>query len=316
VDGWADLQENLPALPVLGEARMKTIVSASLLLALMCAGTSAAHPPTALATDARGDVFFAYWGGTWRLSPDGQQSRIHANDYHFLSLDPVGRFAPDVIPDVLLRLTSKGARPALFSFPKFPATFHADGDLYLAPWSIGRIRVERMDPVGRRTVLADAPIDPRIARTPGRHEGGLIAIASGPKGLYVSDGASIWTVDTQGNVSPLALNVAVPGCATDLPAELPKPHMRALAVDAKGDVYAAATGCRATVKIAGSGQLSVVLRAETPWSPTGVAVGPGGVYVYEYDNTLAEYPIEGRPRIRQVGPGGAVKTLVVADPKR
>jgi hypothetical protein len=294
---------------------MKRIAAVVVLVAMLSGGPAAAHPPSALAADDHGDVFFAYWGGTWELDASGRRSRVHANDFHFLALDQLGRFARTGVPEAL-RLTPDGSRPGLFSFPEFPATFHTDGYLYLAPWSIGRIRIDRVDPAGHRVVFADVPIDPRIARTPGRHEGGLIAITSGPKGLYVSDGASIWIIDPRGAVSPLVQNVVVPGCASDLPAELPKPHMRALAVDAQGDVYAAATGCRATVKIAGSGQLALVLRAEPPWTPTGVAVGPGGVYVMEWDNALAEFPADGRPRIRQVGRDGAVRTLVVADAKR
>src|SRR5256885_11517465 len=54
-------------------------------------------------------------------------------------------------------------------------------------------------------------------------------------------------------------------CSSDL-----SPFLRGLAVDARGTVFAAATGCRAVVKITPDGQASVVMRAETPWSPTGV----------------------------------------------
>jgi len=281
-------------------------------LILSCAVQLGAHPPTALVTDGGGNVYFAYWGGTWKLGANGQLSKIHANDFHFLAIDNIGGFANSDTP--LLRITSAGSRPALFAFSDYQAVFHTDGYLYLAPWSVGRIRLERMRPGGSKSVFVDAAVDPRIARKGGRHEGGVLAIASGPNGmLYVSDGASIWTVSSQGAISPLAQSIVVPGCATDLPAELPKPHIRSLAVTPTGDVYAAAIGCRAVLRVAASGQITPILRAESPWSPCAVAVANGDMYVMEYDNPLAERPDEGRPRIRKLARDGRVSSLAVLD---
>ena len=148
-------------------------------------------------------------------------------------------------------------------------------------------------------------------------EGGLLAVASGSGYfLYVSDGASIWKIDARGVVSPVAENIVVPGCAADLPDELPKPHVRSLAVDDAGDVYAAAIGCRAVLRIRATGQITTVLRAEAPWSPSAVAVAGGDLYVMEFDNPLAERPTDGRPRIRKVSRDGWVTTPVVVDPAR
>jgi len=279
---------------------------------ILCCFQLAAHPSTALVVDDRNNVYFGYWGGTWKLDSSGQPTRFHASSFHFMALDTVGRFAGASIADAL-RITPDGSKPVLFSFPESSATFHSDGDLYVALWSIGRIRVERVKPDGSKSVFADTPIDPRIARKPGRHEGGLIAIASGPKGLYVSDGASIWTIDARGNVAPLALLISVPNCPADLPAELPKPHIRSLSIDTNGDVYAAAIGCRATLRITASGQVTPLLRAESPWSPSGVAISAGNLYVMEYDNPLTEYPADGRPRIRKWTRDGKVTTLTVMD---
>jgi hypothetical protein len=274
--------------------------------------TLSAHPSTGIVVDARNNVYFVYWGGTWKLDARGSLSRVHVSDFHFLAIDRAGRFAATHIPDSL-RITPDGSSPALFTFPESPATFHADGNLYIAVWVIGRMRVDRVTPDGKKTTFVDAPIDPRIARRPGRHEGGLIAIASGTKGLYVSDGASIWTIDSRGAITPFALTIAVPNCPTDLPAELPRPHIRSLTVDVNGDVFAAAIGCRAVLRIKASGQQTIALKAEAPWSPSGVAISDGTLYVMEYDNPLTEYPIDGRPRIRKITRDGAVSTLVVTD---
>ena len=290
---------------------MKPTLTAFLIVALSV--SSAAHPGTALVADTRNAVYFAYWGGTWRLDSSGHLERIHSNDFHFLAIDSTGRFANTALPD-MLRVTPDGSTPAIFSFPESPATFHTDGSLYVAPWSIGRIRLERITPTGGKSLFVDTTIDPRLARTPGRHEGGVLAIASGPNGfLFVSDGASIWRIDARAVVSPVADRIVVPDCASDLPAELPKPHIRSLAVDTTGDVYAAAIGCCAVLRIRATGGITSVLRAETPWSPSAVALAHGDLYVLEFDNALAERPTDGRPRIRRLSRDGHVTMPVVVD---
>jgi hypothetical protein len=109
------------------------------------------------------------------------------------------------------------------------------------------------------------------------------------------------------------LTITVPIAPQISPAELPKPHIRSLSIDTNGDVHAAAIGCRAVLRITASGQLTPVLRAESPWSPSGVAISAGNLYVMEYDNPLTEFPADGRPRIRKWTRDGKVTTLTVMD---
>ena len=53
-------------------------------------------------------------------------------------------------------------------------------------------------------------------------------------------------------------------------------------------MYAAATGCRRVVKINAGGKVETVLKAERPWSPTGVALHGDAIYVLEYPNANGE----------------------------
>ena len=156
---------------------MKTAMT--ILLIVLCCVPSVAHPGTAFVIDNENNVYFAYWGGTWKLDQKGHLQRIHSNDFHFLAIDMTSRFVNMKLPDIL-RITPDGSMPALFSFPEYPATFHTDGSLYVAPWSIGRIRLERIKPDGSKSVFVDATIDSRLARKPGRHEGGVLAIPRVP----------------------------------------------------------------------------------------------------------------------------------------
>ena len=82
-------------------------------LILICAAKLAAHPPTAFVMDDAKNLYFTYWGGTWKLAPDGQLSKFHSNDFHFLTIDLAGQFASAETP--ALRITPSGSKPALFT---------------------------------------------------------------------------------------------------------------------------------------------------------------------------------------------------------
>jgi len=85
-----------------------------------------------------------------------------------------------------------------------------------------------------------------------------------------------------------------------------------LFVDSQGVVYVAATGSRRVLKLTPQGDVSAILQAPSPWSPTGVAVFGGEVYVLEWQDAPASQTEVRRawiPRVRKVGRDGNVKTL-------
>jgi len=100
--------------------------------------------------------------------------------------------------------------------------------------------------------------------------------------------------------------------ATDQPAGTAdgrKASLRGVAVDARGTVYAAATGSRCVVKITADSKLETLLRAEWPWSPTGVAVHDHELYVLEYTHADSNNHQEWLPRVRKLGRDGKITTL-------
>ena len=114
----------------------------------------------------------------------------------------------------------------------------------------------------------------------------------------------------------------VPDCESDVAstnqaAFYHAPYLRGLAVTSDGMVYAAVTGCRCVVKVAADGTVSTVLKAERPWSPAGVAVRNGAVYVLEYRQlpNLAGKPEEWLPRVRKLASDGQVTTLATLTSK-
>jgi hypothetical protein len=70
-------------------------------------------------------------------------------------------------------------------------------------------------------------------------------------------------------------------CSADRVPETSAPYLRGLAVGDNGNVYIAATGCRVVVRIDRRGTVTTVLRAESPWAPTAVALHGHAVYVLE-----------------------------------
>ena len=121
-----------------------------------------------------------------------------------------------------------------------------------------------------------------------------------------------------GTFTTLANPIELKDCDVDYPdnnPNAPMPSLRGLAVDEHGAVFAACVGCHAVVKIIPDGKIETILKAERPWSPTGVAVHRAEVYVLEYTNANGS-PKEGwRPRVRKLGRDGNVRTLVTVAPE-
>ena len=102
--------------------------------------------------------------------------------------------------------------------------------------------------------------------------------------------------------------IRAPDCADPLPGAPQLPYLRGLAVAPDGTVYAAANGCRTVLRIRAQGSIETVLRAEPPWSPTGVAVSGRDIYVLEYLHTGEDRKVWA-PRVKKVAPEGVISTL-------
>jgi sugar lactone lactonase YvrE len=136
-------------------------------------------------------------------------------------------------------------------------------------------------------------------------------VAAAPDGLlYVACPNAVLKVKMDETFTILLHPVVVKDCDEELPiGDLPQPYLRGLDVDKRGTVYAAATGCRCVVKITPGGKVETILKAERPWSPTGVAVRGDEVYVLELTNAT-ESPEKGWvPRVRKLAKDGKVTIL-------
>jgi sugar lactone lactonase YvrE len=195
-----------------------------------------------------------------------------------------------------------------------------DGHLYYlcgfsrtSPMNPGGSLIGRVSPGGKFTVLTP-DLKERVEKL-----SGITGLAAGADGcLYAACRSAVLKVGPDGTTSTLVHPVAVADCDEDFPdgnPDYPLPALRGLAVDPQGTVYAAATGCHRVVRIARDGTVEVVLKAERPWSPTGVAVHRGEVYVLEYTNANGGAADGWTPRVRKLARDGKVTTLATVPPR-
>jgi sugar lactone lactonase YvrE len=145
---------------------------------------------------------------------------------------------------------------------------------------------------------------------------GITAIAASTDGsLYLACWNSLLKVDMDGKVTTWIHPVVVGDCDED-PADHKevnrgKPLLRGLAVDSGGTVYAAATSCHCLLKIEPNGKVKTILRSQRPWTPTGVAIRNGNIYVLEYTNANGPTTEGWIPRVRKIEKNG--KIVIMAD---
>jgi sugar lactone lactonase YvrE len=299
---------------------MRTFVTASIsaLLVLwpLVVPRASAHPGSGIVVDDKGQVFFtdtgnpdaSFSGHVWKIDAQGRLTSVHTTGAHWLALDATGGFAradlkgwfDQRLTPNFQRIPRSDANPTLLQTDGVPFVVHRDGHLYYAN---RHAEVVRLSPDGTRTLLA-----PDLSKAAERL-GGIKGLAAAPDGsLYMAYPRAVQKITPAGAVTTVADPVVAPDCDRDVPADIPEPYLRGLAVDGRGRVYAAAAGCRCVVTIAPGGKVETVLKAERPWSPTGVAVHGGDVYVLEYTNANGK-PVEWRPRVRKLGRDSQVTTL-------
>jgi sugar lactone lactonase YvrE len=280
--------------------------------------TALAHPGSGIVVDAKGRVYFSEAGdidahlpgAIWQIDAQGKLTRLQEGGAHYLTLDKKRGLAPAKLArwfgerrtPWLQRADTPDA--ALIQADGQPIAMHRDGSLYYAK---GNLQVTRLSPDGELTTMA--PPQEQTEKL-----GGIKGLAFGSDdSLYVACPSAVLKITTNGTVSTVVHPITVPNCDQEFPPNTPEsqsPYLRGLVVDARGTIYAAATGCRAVVKITPDGQVSVILRAEAPWSPTGIAVRDDDVYVLEYEHSNSARREEWVPRVRKVAHDGKISTLV------
>ncbi len=279
------------------------------------ARTALAHPSSGIVVDQQGRVFFQDTVGRaiWKIDPQGKLTKYYDKlGGHWMALDGKGVFSRADLK-LVERITPFGEKPALVvADGGAPIVVNPDGYLYYGHALLGggsvAVGLTRVSPGGEQALFS-----PDLKRTLEKMDDGVLGLASGPNdSIYVSTWNAILRVNQDGTVTTVVQPVVVNDCDEDPADHKPSnrlPYLRGLAVDARGTVYAAATSCHRLLKIAPDGKVESVLKAERPWSPTGVAVHGGDMYVLEYTNANGGRDEGWLPRVRRLGHDGKVATL-------
>ncbi|MEW6511046.1 MAG: hypothetical protein AB1428_08830 [Bacteroidota bacterium] len=282
---------------------------------LLAAAEIHAHPGSGIVVDREGNVYFVDTGsGIWKIDREGKLTKLSAPAYHWMAIDIDKRLAGVTLPHY-----SRGGAtverdrndPRVIVSSDFPIAVGPDGALYFPWFGAGdRLEIFRLTPSGTTTEFISVPSG-RDGK-PLRWLNDLTAAEDGS--IYYTENRAIGRISPNGDVSTVAANITLTGCDS-VPEVGPElgPYFRGLDVDAQGNVYVAATGCRTVLKIAPDKKVSTVLRASAPWSPTAVAVTGTDCYVLEYYHTPGDNRREWLPRVRKVSGDGTVVTIASID---
>ena len=281
----------------------------SLMLCISIGTEATAHPGSGIAVDKHGQVYFTDTGkGIWKIDREGKLTYIPASRFHWMAIDEDGNFAESQksFGGYFERVTAKSGKPTLIMCSDFPFTVNPDGNIYYADTRPGSAKIIRRTPGGKETVLMSDPIFQFVN-----------GICSGPdSSLYITEASNaavttIRKITMTGKISTLATFIGSPG--SNLPSGTTPSYCRGLAVDSTGDVFVAATGSRTVLKITPQGVVTTILQEHDPWTPTGIAVFHGELYVLEWHDvapSLQEVREAWTPRIRRIEKDGKVTTLV------
>ncbi len=276
----------------------------------LVATAALAHPGSGIALDRRGAVYFLDTGhGVWRIDPKGALTHWGGPAFHWMTLDLEDRFGGTRLPSssqAEMRATGRDPRVLLSS--DYPIMIGADGALYYTePDAAWRLSLVRIEPGGARSVRTRLP-----KSTAGGSLRWVNGLAPGAGGsILFTDDRGVYRVGSGGEMTTVTENVRVPNCLVPPGQDESEiPYLRGLAEAPDGTLWIAASGCSALLRLSPRGQVEVALRAERPWSPTAVALGPLGVYVLEYLHTPGDDRRVWVPRVRRLGTDGKVETLV------
>ena len=279
-----------------------------------------AHPGSGIVVDAEGNVFVTDISrGLLKFTPDGKVSVVLREAGHWLAMDADKKFAgmdfqkSDHWPRWFKHRNPPSSELALISDGGSPLVIHRDGNLYyvcgderMLP---AGLQIGRLSPDGKLALVAPT------LKARADELGGLKGLASGPgDSLYAVTPGAVLQVKLDGTFKILKQSIVPPDCDRYLPTNTPatyEPFLTGITVNSRGDVYLAATGCRCVLKLDTEGRVSTVLKAESPWSPTGLAIHGEDLYVAEWTNAHSEQH-DYRPRVRKVGRDGKATTIGTA----
>lgn len=286
-------------------------------MAVLAAVANFGHPGSGIVVDGQGRIYFTDTGqGIWRIDERGRVAALEGSAFHWMTIDRESRFAgewPEFV-EPSTKIERVGRNPTLLVASDFPITTDGDGALYYPEFGEnGPLRVYQLDRStqrGARKVVATLR-----AGADGGDLKWLNGMAAGRDGsIYFSENAAVRRITREGEVKTIAREITVADCQRieGAPDSL-GPMLRGLDIGANGNIYVAASACRALLKVTPEGVVTPILRTEAPWSPTGVAVSGEVIYVLEYLHTNGGDRREWLPRVRKISADGSNEIIAAIE---
>lgn len=300
------------------------------LLALFLALPAFGHPAWGIVTNAAGDVYFTDLITVWRIDHvSGALSvarpGVEGTHVHDLAVDRAGNVYGPAYTYVseaagyrtgIWKIDTSGRvtilAPPVQNPPRGLGIWRDDAGNTYTVEEDNHLRRETLiikrTPAGQVSVLAGSAYGFADGTDAHARFSNIVAMTIGPGGdLYVTDSNTVRRITPGGVVTTLARNLDAPDPQTAEPLSFGSPF--GLAVTPSRAVYVADLRYRRVLRVMPNGTVSVVLRAEPPWSPVGVAVAPNGdLYVMEVGFRPPSTWM--KPRIRKLS-NGRVSTVAV-----
>lgn len=288
------------------------------------AGSASAHPAWGIVVDRDNQIYFSDLETIWKIDARGRltvfRAGVSGRHTHDLNIDEAGNlygaensYEPSTqrFFSAVWKMTPAGGFSYLLAPTDDPpegTSIWRDrgGNTYHATNHPEReLLVLKRTPDGVVTALVGSSAAARQYRQGVPYSVGGMAFGT-DGALYFTDGPNVRKVTTDGRMTTPVSNVAVESPAKSPTPESPLTRLFGIAVDAQGNLFAADNGNRRVLKVTPGGAVSTVARAEQPWSPTGVALKDGDLYILEFGFTP---PSTYTPRVRKLSADGRITTV-------
>jgi len=304
-------------------------VAAIVSLCVLLSNSVSAHPAWGIVVDRNDQIYFSDIETIWKIDAQGKLSVFRAGvsgrHTHELAIDDAGNlYGEDVAYEsstqrwkvALWKMTPAGAFSYVMAPTYYPPNGTSiwkdhDGNTYLAAQSNNAAHetlLLKRTPKGSVTTL----IGSRKAVGAYRQVvlSSLGGMAFGTDGtVYFTDNSNIRKITPDGKATMLAHDLALDNPSASTMPESTVTRLFGIAVDAQGTAFVADYGNRRILKVTSGGAVSTIARAEQPWSPTGVALKDGILYILEFGFTP---PGTYTPRVRKLPPDGKIVVLATA----
>ena len=300
---------------------MTAIISTCVLLA----DSVSAHPAWGIVVDRQGQVYFSDIEAVWKIDRQGNVSVFRAGvsgrHVHDITIDAEDNIygvdntynpQTETYPRALWKMTPKGEFsylvPMTNNLPIGRSVWRdSGGNTYsVEPYNNEKkeTKIIKHTPDGSTSLFAGGKYGYLDGQKDKAEFSVITDIAFGrDEAIYLTDTDKVRKIDKSGTVTTIyrpeisAKNQKSPETVS---------RLFGLTVDGQNNVFVADPENRRVLKVTFGGAVSTVARAEQPWSPTGVTLKDGNLYILEFGFTP---PSTYTPRVRRLSSDGRITAL-------